>query len=419
MFKTPSYQKIYWKLVPVERIEWETAYAIQTNYRRIPSPTTKLTQPNLYHAWFWQYNTICCLDEDGFAHRYSVVNEGDSNFTATEPHNLWLSFLATTKACEGASLPAKVGALNKSTYWIKHCVIAPLNYGLVGEFKCATKIDISSAYPYELSKRLPDWKNRRVVEGWVEPNEEYPFAYYSNGELCFLEEDGTYVATQLLRQSRWYGFAQQQRDKARLRHSPYQVPNLPTTILCKAVEGLQATANHYYELRHTDPNSKLAINLSIGFMHRNKCPLYAHVAAVVLARCANRMITMADQLTACGNKVTLIATDSVGWNNAQIDSCCFPPSWTNTPNQPTTTKSLGCAYLELPHCALLVRGPKAYQTYNYDTQTTTTKWSGKSTAETAAMPYGAIRQLTPQLTLMNTTNGTTYLMDANAAVWWG
>lgn len=419
MQKTAQEDKIFWRLLPIEYITWDKAHSIQQEREELKickvKTITILSDLRLFTCWFKAYGCICYIDDYGYPHRCRILDEDQ----AIPQLNLqrWKNFQEQVIACEGTTLESRYGYFDSSLYWVKHCVVPPLNYGKIGEYNHVTKIDISSAYPYELSKRLPTLNGCEVVEGYISPNEQFPFAFYSDGNLAFIEADGRYIDTMILRNSRYYTIQQQVMDYQKRRHSPYKQPTTPTTILCKATEGLTATANWYYNQRTINPNSKQEINLSIGFMHKNKSPKFAHIAAVVLARCVNRMITMAEELENRGNKVTLIATDSIAWQWGNLMEM-FQCHYGFESEQPTTTKSLGCAYLELKSGMMLVRGPKAYQTYNNLTTTTITKWSGKPQSETAAMSYGDIRGLEPQLTMVNTQTGATYLADAKSAGWY-
>ena len=406
-----THHKINWGLIKTEKVDAAT-YAAITNSKGF-TPTTGsastisvIAKMNGKGFWDSKRERYCYYDEIGVVHAISIGSEDQVN-AELKGLEAWNDFKLQARLRDGIDLGSYYGKLTKSNYWVKYCVVGPLNYGKPGEYDQITKIDISSAYPYELSKRLPTFNGCEVVEGYISPNEQFPFAFYSDGNLAFIEADGRYINTYTIRNSCWYGQSQRERDKlkhlvASSIHPTWILPNTPTTILCKAARGLTATANWYYSQRTIDPNSKLKANASIGYMHRNSQPLLAHIAAVVLARCANRMITMAEELRCCGNKVTLIATDSIAWTGGRIPQFEF--------EHPTHIKSLGCAYYELENCMMIVCGPKAYQTYNPLTTTTTTHWSGKSKAITATMSYGDIKGLEPQIPTLNTTTGKiTYL----------
>ena len=68
-----------------------------------------------------------------------------------------------------------------------------------------TKADISSAFPYEATKRLPTLVGAQVVSERPYPTTEFPFVFGGNGRLIFLEEDGTIIDTDVLRASPFYG----------------------------------------------------------------------------------------------------------------------------------------------------------------------------------------------------------------------
>ena len=131
----------------------------------------------------------------------------------------------------------------------------------------------------------------------------------------FLEPDGSIVDTDIICNSVFYGFNKQNYEYTRQIANDYHylVPPQTVTLRCKAAEGLEQVMVEFYNQRHDNPDSKFVMNASIGFCHKNKAPIFAHIAAVVLARCDNRMINLAESLMNSGHFPLLIATDSIAW----------------------------------------------------------------------------------------------------------
>ena len=164
------------------------------------------------------------------------------------------------------------------------------------------------------------------------------------------------------------------------------MPNLlslaPKTILCKRSKyNLAAVFRKLYSLRETDPIAKATMNMSIGHMWRRQCPNLAHLAAVTIARCNERMINAWRQIENKGGTVVLVATDSIAWRG-------------NVNLIPTTTiKDFGNLVMEYESCEMIVMSPKCYQLRTKEGQTKSF-WAGKNREYTKKLAFGSIRNAT-------------------------
>lgn len=180
-------------------------------------------------------------------------------------------------------------------------------------YRCRTvrhafKADISSAYPYELTKVLPDAHEMLTLAGRVRPTEEFPFAFYlkSYNIAVFGEFDShDWEPTD---------FAYFQK---RIIH------DLPddkeVTVLMRASKySLKETFTELYNGRAEHEDNKMVMNAFIGFLHSKKvfpCKgLYmGHIAAVTIARLCDRIYKAANTLIAEGNTPLMTMTDSIAW----------------------------------------------------------------------------------------------------------
>ena len=242
------------------------------------------------------------------------------------------------------------------------------------------KADISSAFPFEASKSLPDFRYHKEYYDYVMPTKEYPFAFYDNGGLCFIEEDGTVIDTRQWDRS-YYSLERQYNSRKQTSRERQYVNNLlaPKTILFKrSCYNLAAVFRKLYDLRKDDPIAKATMNMSIGYMWRKQCPNLAHLSAIIIARCNDRIIKAWRQIEDKGGTVVLVATDSIAWRG---DTNLI---------ETTTTKDLGNLVMEYESCKMIVVSPKCYQLKTKEGKTKSF-WAGKSKEYTSKLIFGDMK----------------------------
>ena len=288
----------------------------------------------------------------------------------------------------GKTLTQMFGKIGTDYYdFIRTCVPSQISwsdYNISGfVLRDCHKADVSSAFPSEASKSLPDFRYHKECYEYVMPNNEYPFAFYDNGGLCFIEEDGTVIDTQQWDRS-YYSLERQYNSRKETSREKHYVSSLlaPKTILCKRSKyNLAAVFRKLYSLRETNPIAKATMNMSIGHMWRRQCPNLAHLAAVTIARCNERMINAWRQIEGKGGTVVLVATDSIAWRG-------------NVNLIPTTTiKDFGNLVMEYESCEMIVMSPKCYQLRTKEGQTKSF-WAGKNREYTKKLAFGSIRNAT-------------------------
>lgn len=262
----------------------------------------------------------------------------------------------------------------------ENCIPKPLNETTrtgkisIEPMKGFYKIDASSAYGFEASKTLPTMNGAKIVEGFAEPDAEFPFAFY-------LEEHTLAI----------YG-----------EFSNHPFPIARQTLLCPPCKySLKPIFEELYAAKEnaTDVNEKQyykdIMNFFVGMWHyRPKdlngeplkpgdkgydptCPRYAALAAVVKARCNDRMLDLREEIESVrGNEVWLINTDAVGWVGKDM------------PHLYTNEKKLGNLILEHRNAEVLVLGSKKYQIR--DEKGIETKWAGVPIEKTQKMAFGEI-----------------------------
>lgn len=262
---------------------------------------------------------------------------------------------------------------------VKTCVPSPINWSnrvwASRELKCVKKADVSSAYPAELSKRVPTWEKCMVVDGEVEPSSDYPFAFYSNRHIKVLEEDGTVISTYELAKSQYYMTSKTKKNGDK-EIDRFLDKKPEKTILCRAAKySFEPIMRRFYDNRKEHPEYKQFMNLAIGMFHRNKSPQYSNIAAVVLLRCSLNMVRRIEYLKSHKCIPLLVNTDSISWLGDDISLT-------------SNTKYMGAFYLEYNDCEMYIVSPKCYQVrYNNETMT---YWAGKKGLAGMNVPFGEI-----------------------------
>ena len=230
------------------------------------------------------------------------------------------------------------------------------------------KADVSSAFPSQMMKALPTLVGCRRVKGVTEPTEEYPFAFYV--ESHHIKTLDGYDSHEL--KSLFYDYYD---------YNDYVDPKREETILCKAMpskyaDALQKTFTKLYNDRKDNQDDKFYMNAAIGYMHRNNQPMLSFIPAIIILRNNIDMIRRCNIIVKEKSKVIFIATDSICWVGRESSTA-------------TTEKKLGSFTYEGEGIKFLGFSPKCYQWQTMD-GVTTTKYSGKSKAESAKMKFGQI-----------------------------
>ena len=163
-------------------------------------------------------------------------------------------------------------------------------------------VDFSSHYPSSICGMLPDAHTMIEKDGYIEPSEEYPFAFYPNsGHMAIWNELDTH---------KWintpysdYLFRTPMNVSKEYRNylqSPYTKDT--RTILMKASPyRMDEIMRHFYDVKQSYPKdskeykeAKLVLNAFIGNLHRKDYTRYkyAHIAATCIARANNSMLNV-------------------------------------------------------------------------------------------------------------------------------
>lgn len=163
-----------------------------------------------------------------------------------------------------------------------------------------SSIDASSHYPSCICGRMPDAHTAKISQGTVKPNEEYPFAFYLKSGHC--AEYGVFDTHD------WMGHPQFALCLFKPEQNLSIEPDDDVTVLMQpSTEELTGVYEHFYEIKQSYPqespeyrDSKIVLNASIGYMHKQRYDSYryAHLVAIALGRANQRMLDKADEIGA-------------------------------------------------------------------------------------------------------------------------
>lgn len=231
------------------------------------------------------------------------------------------------------------------------------------------KADISSAYGYQLTNpSLPDLLNYQIVDDFVEPSEEWPFAFYLDSNSMAVYQEGSSLDWENNR------FA-----TSASKNIQFKVKNNRTMLFKGKDYGLKEIISKMYLERDIHPENKSYMNLLVGFLDQKdyyKGQIVGWpIRAAIIFRCNQKILSICDDLLDHLCMPVLINTDSV--------------SWTGKYNPSVNTKYLGSFTTEYINCEMIIRSVKCYQIKSGDK--TLTRYSGPHTKSyIATLPFGAL-----------------------------
>ena len=315
---------------------------------------------------------ICGIKSDGdnnqiFRYKITLMDPNDE----TPAFITYSLFKDKIYKVLGVTLDSIFGELPEEYHKYRTLVPPPINWSTPHTLKViegCTKADISSAYGTEASKPLPDLhaNARKIVSGRIEPNSEYPFAFYLESGHLAIWEEGIISSTFHYNKSM---YLRDTVEKSCNTNDKLEAAK-DRTLLCKAAKtNLYPVFEELFNGRKEHPINKSIMNHSIGYWHKRNFykgdDNYWPLAAVVKFRCNKRIIDLCNELVRKDQLPVLINTDSICWIGKDTSLA-------------TTKKYLGSFTLEYENCRVIIGGPRKYQIeYAADGELKClTRWSG-------------------------------------------
>ena len=211
-----------------------------------------------------------------------------------------------------------------------------LGYAEPGKYREMSKADISSAYPSAICGRLPDAHDYKVVNGFIEPTKEYPFAFcLKSGHLIIKDELDTRQFNPFIYE-----------HTGRIIKGKFEPVFKPLndmdekTILMRASDFELTPEMNYLYSEKNNKDSKLdakgIMNTFIGRLASikyNKENYQGHLSVVAYSRHLKKMSDLINSIQHNGGKVKHVIVDCISWTGKMIPEC-------------TKQKSLGAFVLE-------------------------------------------------------------------------
>lgn len=278
-----------------------------------------------YSLYYWD-NGYHILTTNGFDDAKNAKKPSTAGDVAFDYKFREINGIAIRKAY-GESPKEIKRCVPKQFYWIDD--------DLIGKLIRVSSIDASSQYPSGCYGKLPDWHTAKEIEGYAEPTEEYPFAFYDSGHLAIYGELDTHDWIES--KYKWSLF----RFKG-----DYSLQKETKTILCKAsAYEMNEVWDYYYDLKqsadkdHYD-EAKLVLNSTIGKWHRKddkktsfdysdrRNYKFAHIVAVAIARGNQKILDKAKEIGECNvihicvDGIIYLGDDVYGSQEKKIGQFC-------------------------------------------------------------------------------------------------
>lgn len=265
-------------------------------------------------------------------HAYTASRHGDKDrkngdLTGWQAHNL-LFDLVELKT--GKSMKAAFGTVPASVF--RKCTprtpfyIMPHIAGI--KIRGAAAGDFSSHYPASACGPLPDAHTAVYREGRWNPTSEYPFAFYSSGHVA---EFGYFDTHDWIEDDSWVNVHGESVFNSifgldRSGAPMYNEKDKYTILMRAAPVQLDEVWEYLYKAKSEgDPEAKAIMNMSIGTLHRNPVHAgvedmndYYHVAAVILCRANQKIISKAKLIRRKGGVILQIVVDGMVWIHCPV-----------------------------------------------------------------------------------------------------
>lgn len=251
------------------------------------------------------------VNENGNLKRYVTTSSTNKVETKWGGHRSFGYINDRFKELNDISMRVAFGIVSKDFVNYAQAPLVYCNEFAKGTYTGCCKSDVSSAYPYQASKMLPDSHSAVTIDHYAGPNEEYPFAFYpdTNHIAIYNELDTrTFCNHELMLETK--------------NVSTYNKVEDTKTILMKASSySLADIMQELYDGRKENPEYKQIMNSFIGYMRSvkyNKGNFMAHISSVVYARHNKRMCELYDSIVKNRGKILFVLTDCIAWVGNQI-----------------------------------------------------------------------------------------------------
>lgn len=324
--------------------------------------------------FYWKkFHCICGTRdlEDGRIELFRLSHKAQQSEGEAGALESWNLFNEVYQKYKGKKVDQNIKGLPQELHKFRSCCPKPIDwldeYYAGKVLRHVNKADISSAYGYQLTNTLlPDCRFFKLVEGFKEPTEEYPFVFYLRSNNMAIWQEGD-----------TYNWEKDRYATAAKKGILYQIPKEDeVSLMLKGTNyELSDVINFLYEGRKEHPEYKNAMNITIGWFDRKKESarniIRWPIRAAIIYRCNERILSLIRSIIADGGIPILINTDSISW---LYDA------------DPTEERKLGAFIKEYTDCEFLGIGPKKYQIKSGDE--VLTRYAGPRKEYTSQFAFG-------------------------------
>ena len=331
---------IQWKQVPIQTVKDENEWNEIVSWYKENGVDVTRSKTMLHHwlednSYHWDHNRRCYILYATYTINYITKEPAQCiryqlQRTDTESGNLLGQHIGSSsikyvndkfKERTGESIRKAFGIVDPKEDFkgFQYSPIIWTDKKCLGmNLKNIYKADVSSAYPYNLSKSLPDAHTAVIVPGRVEPTPEYPFAFYIySNQLAIYNEFDTADYKDHFLNNAFNNYEQWEDEYTNRLH--YQETDRELTILMKASQyTLKPEMEELYAGKALDESCKQTMVAFIGALSSlnplcNNNNTMRHISSIVYARHIIRMMRLYDRIVNQGGVVESIATDSIIW----------------------------------------------------------------------------------------------------------
>lgn len=253
-------------------------------------------------------------------------------------------FQAKFMELNGCGLEKAFGFVDKS---LKRCIPKQFYYvdeSIIDKKLIMSSIDASSQYASGCLGTLPDSHGSLYYEHYVEPNEEYPFAFYASGHIAIYNELDTHdwLAHKLFK----YLFRLNPKEPWPFR--PLDKSQEHTILMKASPYSMESTWRYFYNIKQSFPkdskeydHAKQVILEVMGQWHRKdkdqkRIMTYddggsfqlAHIVAVAIARGNQKILNKVDEINLarvvhiCVDGIIYIGDEIFGQSGADLGVFC-------------------------------------------------------------------------------------------------
>ena len=334
-----------------DELETKLDSLLKDNYKYIKHTTMRSKMPENSYSLCVRRDIISLTIYDGKKYYFYYTNYRDDRKNETRKSPMG-EFKDRFRLRTNKTLIDNFGRVSQD---FKICAPSPLYYinqmyGINIKINDICKEDFSSHYPWSASGILPDANTAKLYNKYIEPNEEYKFAFYpdSGNVAVYGEFDShNYVKFQEI-----YGA----HVKTKRLYNPEYTAKDEHTILMKEAEfSLEPEMQYFYDIKNSKQKdsaeydkAKLFMNSFLGMFEQNnknhydRLPL-AHLAAVIKWRANIKMFNLIKK---------------IGLPN--VIQVCVDGIIHKGPKQGTDIKELGNLICEESKAKLIQRGINQY-----------------------------------------------------------